>query len=112
MKKVEWSWVKGHRGHLSNECADMLATKGLDNETPFSNVHPINEDVDTQVYEFRLGEETRVDSDWKGYKKPECTYVMKDSENLQEYLSREPTPESTPWPSAPASAPVSDAQED
>jgi hypothetical protein len=69
MRKVEWTWVKGHNGYLLNECADMLATKGVNNETPFSNVqyvHPINEDVDFQTYELQDGEETRVESGWKG----------------------------------------------
>jgi ribonuclease HI len=52
---MEWSWVKGHSGYLLNECADMLETKGVNNEVPFSKVqyvHPINEDTDEQVYEF------------------------------------------------------------
>jgi ribonuclease HI len=31
MRKVEWSWVKGHSGYLLNECVDMLATKGVNN---------------------------------------------------------------------------------
>jgi hypothetical protein len=51
-------------------------------------------------------------SDWKGDERPECTYVMKDGENLQEYLSIDPTPVSSAYPSAPASPPVSDAQEE
>jgi ribonuclease HI len=32
MKRVEWSWVKAHNGRLLNECADMLATKGVHGE--------------------------------------------------------------------------------
>jgi hypothetical protein len=112
MLKVEWSWVKGHSGYLLDECADMLATKGVNNETPYSNVqylHPINEDTDTEVYVLREGEETSV-GNWKGDTLPEHTYVMKDGENLQEYLSREPTPESTLYPSDPISDVQSEVQ--
>jgi ribonuclease HI len=28
--KIEWSWVKGHAGHVENERADALARKGID----------------------------------------------------------------------------------
>jgi ribonuclease HI len=31
---IEWSWVKVYRGILLNECADMVATKGVKNEQP------------------------------------------------------------------------------
>jgi ribonuclease HI len=91
MPKVEWSWVKGRGGYLLNECADMLATKGINNDAPYSNVQylpQIDEDTDTQVYELRDGEETRV-GDWNGDTLPACTYVMKDGDNSQECLSRE-----------------------
>ena len=27
---IEWSWVKGHSGHLENEQADALANKAID----------------------------------------------------------------------------------
>jgi hypothetical protein len=102
MRKIEWTWVKGHSGYLLNECAGLLATKGVNNETPYSNaqyLHPINEDTDSETYIIRDGE---------GDEKPQCTYVMKDGGNLQEYLSRDPTPYSTPEPSAAVSVPVSD----
>ena len=28
--EVEWSWVKGHSGHVENEIADQLANQGID----------------------------------------------------------------------------------
>jgi hypothetical protein len=88
MPNVEWMWVKGHSGHLLNECSDMLTTKGVNNETPCSNVkslRPINEDTHNEVYVLRDGEEIRA-GNWKGDELPECTYVMKDGDNLQEHL--------------------------
>jgi hypothetical protein len=51
MKRVEWTWVKAHAGFLLNECADMLATKGVRNETLPASVqylHAINEYTDHQ----------------------------------------------------------------
>lgn len=31
-KKIEWTWVKGHAGHVGNERADRLANKGKDGD--------------------------------------------------------------------------------
>jgi hypothetical protein len=110
MRRIEWTWVKAHNGYVLNECADMLATKGVNNETPFSNVqyiHPINEDVDFQTYEFHEGEESSVGSNRKGDDGPAETSVMKDGDNLPQYLSSSSSPDPTPWPYAPASAQVS-----
>jgi ribonuclease HI len=28
--RIEWHWVKGHRGHRENEIADKLANRGVD----------------------------------------------------------------------------------
>jgi hypothetical protein len=55
--------VKGHNGYLLNECADALATKGVNNETPFSNaqyLHPINEDTDFGTCVLKDGEASNV----------------------------------------------------
>jgi hypothetical protein len=92
MRKIERTLVKAHNGYTSNECADMLATKGVNHETPFSNAqysHPINEDTDTEVYKLNDWEESRV-GNWKGDEKLHCTHAMKDGDNLQDYLSRDP----------------------
>jgi hypothetical protein len=55
MEAVQWPWVKAHAGFLLNECADMLATKGVLNETPPASVqflHPTNEYTDVKEYVF------------------------------------------------------------
>jgi ribonuclease HI len=73
MATVRWSWVKAHAGYLLNECADMLATKGVRNETPPVRVqylHPINEDTDTTEYTFRDNELPTPPSDWTGESMP------------------------------------------
>jgi ribonuclease HI len=38
VRRVEWSWVKGHNGRLLNECTYMLATQGVFNEQRQSSV--------------------------------------------------------------------------
>jgi ribonuclease HI len=63
MRRVEWSWVKAPNGRLLNECADMLATRGVFNEPrpcPVETVRVVGEDSDVTVYELRDGEETPV----------------------------------------------------
>jgi ribonuclease HI len=63
MRRVEWSWVKAHDGRLLNECADMLATKGVLGEQrtcPVETVRVVWEDTDASQYELRDGEETPV----------------------------------------------------
>jgi ribonuclease HI len=35
---VEWHWVKGHAGHPENERADMLANRGIPDESSRSSV--------------------------------------------------------------------------
>jgi hypothetical protein len=67
MAVVQWTWVKAHAGFLLNECADMLTTKGVRNETPPANVqflHPLNEDTDTEEYTFRDNELPSIPSNW------------------------------------------------
>jgi hypothetical protein len=69
MAVVQWTWVKAHTGFLLNECADMLATKGVRNETPPASVqflHPLNEDTDVEEYEFKDAELPSVPSNWTG----------------------------------------------
>jgi ribonuclease HI len=63
MKRVEWSWVKAHNGRLLNECADMLATRGVlgvPRPCPVATVRVVGEDTDSTVYELQDGEETPV----------------------------------------------------
>jgi ribonuclease HI len=33
-RHVEWTWVNAHSGKLLNECADVLAIRGILNERP------------------------------------------------------------------------------
>jgi ribonuclease HI len=119
MRKVEWTWVRGHNGYLLNECADILATKGVINVIPFSNVqylHPINEHVDFETYTFQDGELPEMGNDWKGDERPKMIYVMQSEENHAIFLSSTTGPDTTPWPSAPPSAqvlaPVTDVPSD
>jgi ribonuclease HI len=98
-RMVEWSWVKDHSRILLNECADMLATKGVENEPSQGLVQyvvPVGEDTDSREYVLNDGEETTMD-EWRGETKLERTYVMRDGDNLFDYL---------------ASAPPSDASDD
>jgi ribonuclease HI len=63
MRRVEWSWVKAHNGRLLNECADMLATRGVFGEQrscPVTTVRIRGEDSDHTEYELLDGEETPV----------------------------------------------------
>jgi ribonuclease HI len=80
MERVEWSWVKAHNGRLLNECADMLATKGVLGEqrpSPVATVRVVGEDTDETVYELQDGEETPVrGKDGEGYPAGK-TYVLK-----------------------------------
>jgi hypothetical protein len=79
---VQWTWVKAHAGFLLNECADMLATKGVRNETPPANVqylHPISEDTDFEEYVFADGEIPPVPSNWTGEVPPPQVYTMGNS---------------------------------
>jgi hypothetical protein len=89
MRIVKWTWVKARNGYLLNECADMLATKGVNNETPLSNVqylHPINEDIDFETYKFKECELPIPDSDWQGDVLPGVTYTQKNEKNKDIFL--------------------------
>jgi ribonuclease HI len=110
MRVVQWTWVKAHNWYLLNECADMLATKGVANETPYSNVqylHPINENIDFETYEFKEGEIPPLSGNWQGDILPETVFTMKRGEGTAVFLSSTTIPDTTPWPSTPASAQVS-----
>jgi hypothetical protein len=69
-RRTEWRPSNGgHAGYLLNECADMLSTKGVRNETPPARVqfvHPINEDTDMTEYTFKDGELPVPPSNWTG----------------------------------------------
>jgi hypothetical protein len=72
--------MKAHNGRLLNECADMLATKGVHDEPrecPIATVRVVGEDVDNTTYELQDGEETpTVGKDGEGYPEGK-TYVLK-----------------------------------
>jgi ribonuclease HI len=85
-ERMEWTWVKGHSGFLLNECADMLATKGVKNETPPAKVqflHAINEDTDGKKYEFANGKLSPVPRNWVGDVPPPNRCTMKGPENAE-----------------------------
>jgi hypothetical protein len=78
------SFLPRHQGRF-NQAGDGLRTSpGL-----FQYLVPIGEDPDIQEYEIKEGEAISMD-DWRGEKKPERTYVMKDGDNLSDYLARAP----------------------
>jgi hypothetical protein len=114
MRKVQWSWVKGHNGHLLNEVADSLATMGVQNLTPFENVqylHPLNEDPDHETDVISEAEETPGLTE-KANLVPEMAFAMKDGDNLADHISGPTpvvTPQSTPQVSAYPSASLSNA---
>jgi ribonuclease HI len=114
MHKVQWAWVKGHKSHLLNEVADSLATMGVQHLTPFENVqylHSLNEDSDHETYTISKAGETPGLTE-RANAIPGTAYVMKDGDNLAEYISGSTpafTPQATPQSSAYSSAPVSDA---
>jgi ribonuclease HI len=63
MRRVEWSWVKAHIGRLLNECADMLATRGVYGEQrpcPVETVRIRGEDSDHTEHELLDEEESPV----------------------------------------------------
>jgi hypothetical protein len=80
MGRVEWSRVKAHNGRLLNECADMLATRGVKNEprpSPVVTVRVVGEEDDDSRYEIADGEETpTAGKDGEGYPLGQ-TYVLK-----------------------------------
>jgi hypothetical protein len=70
----------------------VLATKGVNSDRRPALVKssvPIGEDTGTEIHEIKDSEETRVSGSWRGDRKPECTYVIVDGDNLAEFLSRE-----------------------
>jgi hypothetical protein len=101
MTDIKWTWVKAHAGYLLNECADMLATKGVRNETPAVNVqflHPINEDTDPTEYTFKEGETVDPPSNWTGDTMPPedhlCPSFRVNQENSPAVVA---LPESSPY---------------
>jgi ribonuclease HI len=104
MKRVEWSWVKAHNGTLLNECADMLATKGVMNEPrqcPIESGWVLGEDADSEIYVMQDGEDTPL-IDGKDSIIPEGrTFVMKDGNRFphaQYLLESEAEPEVSEFP--------------
>jgi hypothetical protein len=109
--------LRGTWLHRATARSAGSTTKGVNNETPFSDVqylHPINEDVDSEKYEFGEGELRKMDSNWKGDDRPETTYTMKSEDNhvQSQFLSSTASPDTTPSPSAPVSAQISGAVTD
>jgi ribonuclease HI len=93
MRRVEWSWVKAHNGRLLNECADMLATRGVHNQQrpcPVSTVRVVGEDTDHEIYELQDGEETPTcGKDGEGYPEGK-TYVLKANESARPFGIAQP----------------------
>jgi hypothetical protein len=75
-------FTEGHNGRLLNECADMLATRGVHNEPrpcPVSTIRVSGEDSDCTEYVLLDGEETPVvGKEGEGYPLGR-TYVLKAS---------------------------------
>jgi hypothetical protein len=117
MRVVQWTWVKAYNGYPLNECAGMLATKGVRNETPYANtqyLHPINDDIDFNQYDFADGELPIPPSNWKGdvITAKEGLWTQKSNANAASFLSSTERSETTPYPSAPASAVATDIPSD
>jgi hypothetical protein len=71
--RVEWSWVKAHSGIVLNECADMLATRGVNNvKRPQDAQESVGEG-----YVPPDGEEAPTD-DWYEERPPERTLIWKN----------------------------------
>jgi hypothetical protein len=70
--------VKAQSDILLNECADMLATKGVNNEESPNRTRqvlvPIKDDTDYSEYELALGEET-LKMNWLEACSPSNTHV-------------------------------------
>jgi ribonuclease HI len=76
--RIEWSWVKEHSGILLNECADVLATRGIFNQTPPNGTpqtvtSPVENTVNEE-YSIEDGKET-LHADWKAEHPRELTYL-------------------------------------
>jgi hypothetical protein len=79
--RIQWAWLKAHSGLLLNECADVLATRGIFNKPhqnyPHQVMVPAGEDTDSMEYTLENGEETPSENWKKGYP-PERTYIRVD----------------------------------
>jgi ribonuclease HI len=113
MAIVQWTWVKAHAGYLLNECADMLATKGVRNETPPARVqflHPINEDTDMEAYAFQENELPTPPRNWTGDSRPPED-ILYPSTRLN-LASTVPSPVPALSESSPFSVMLSDSEEE
>jgi hypothetical protein len=100
MAVVQWTWVKAHAGYLLNERADMLATKGVRNETPPARVqyvHPINEDTDTTEYSFKDNELPIPPSNWTGDSIPPVGALYSSTRLNLTSVQAPALPESSPF---------------
>jgi ribonuclease HI len=78
--RINWSWVKAHSGILLNECADLLATRGIfgcksQNRHP-QHVTSLGEDTDNEECELSDDEETLGD-ERRAEHPPARTYLWK-----------------------------------
>jgi hypothetical protein len=85
--------VTAHSGLLLNECADLLATRGIFNQAPPNGtpqtVTVVGEDTVNEEYTIQDRDET-LDTDWKADHPPARTVLCRDGDVLS---IRPPTPD-------------------
>jgi hypothetical protein len=85
-----------YSGPRRNECADVLATKGVMNEPNVGlhqSVTPVGEDSDANEYELLDGEEN-LEKDWTAPNPPGKTFIWK---NAGKFEIAPPIPNSLSW---------------
>jgi hypothetical protein len=84
--RIEWSCVRAQSDLLLNECSDVLATQGVNNEQSPNGQQQVllpreDDDTDEQEYVLANGEET-LNEDWMAEHPPASTMIWKNGTGI------------------------------